>query len=98
MLWQMLLLALGFVVLIKGADWLVSGAATLARKQGAPELTVGLTIVAFGTSAPELVVNTVAAFQGHCRPDHAIERSVEHRLERNTPVISRHPHIFRAGQ
>ena len=62
---QILLLALGFGVLIKGADWLVDGAAVLARKYNISELAIGLTIVAFGTSMPELVVNTFAAYQSH---------------------------------
>lgn len=60
---QIILLALGFGVLIKGADWLVDGAAALARKYKISELAIGLTIVAFGTSMPELVVNTFAAYQ-----------------------------------
>lgn len=59
------LVIVGFVLLIKGANWLVSGASMLARQNNVPDLVVGLTIVAFGTSAPELVVNLVAAYEGH---------------------------------
>src|SRR5690606_34210473 len=59
------LIILGFVFLIKGADWMVSGATLLAKKNKIPDLAIGLTIVAFGTSAPELVVNTVASYQDH---------------------------------
>lgn len=59
------LLLIGFVVLIKGADWLVIGASSLARKHNVSDLAIGLTVVAFGTSAPELVVNVFAAIQGH---------------------------------
>lgn len=62
---QIVLLIAGFVLLLKGANWLIEGAASLARKYRVPELTIGLTIVAFGTSAPELVVNTFAAAQGN---------------------------------
>lgn len=62
---QIGLLVLGFLVLIKGADWLVDGATALARKHNVSDLAIGLTVVAFGTSAPELVVNTFASFQGH---------------------------------
>lgn len=62
---SILLLLLGFVVLIKGADWLVDGASALARKHKIPELAIGLTVVAFGTSMPEFVVNTFAAYQSH---------------------------------
>ncbi|MGM0549822.1 MAG: calcium/sodium antiporter [Bacteroidota bacterium] len=58
-----LLLVVGFLGLIKGADLLVSGSSSLARKYHVPDLTIGLTIVAFGTSAPELVVNVVASLQ-----------------------------------
>jgi cation:H+ antiporter len=56
-----LLLILGFALLIKGADWLVTGASSLAKKYKVSELVIGLTIVAFGTSAPELVVNIIAS-------------------------------------
>jgi len=65
MIIQILLLILGFVVLIKGADWLVDGGSSLARKYNISELAIGLTVVAFGTSMPELVVNSFAAYQSH---------------------------------
>lgn len=61
MLIHFLLFILGFVLVIKGADWLVNGSVSLARKLNVSELAIGLTIVAFGTSAPELVVNIVAS-------------------------------------
>lgn len=54
------LLVVGFVVLIKGADWLVNGSSNLARLYGVSELVIGLTVVAFGTSTPELIVNVLA--------------------------------------
>ncbi len=60
-----ILLIIGFVILIKGADWLVQGGTSLARKYHISELAIGLTIVAFGTSMPELVVNVFAAYQSH---------------------------------
>jgi len=62
---SIILILLGFGFLIKGADFLVNGASSLAKKNNIPDLAIGLTIVAFGTSAPELVVNTVASFEGH---------------------------------
>ncbi len=65
MILQVILLLVGFVVLVKGADWLVNGSSSLARKYKVSDLTIGLTIVAFGTSAPELVVNTIASYQNH---------------------------------
>ena len=65
MLLQIGLLVLGFAVLIKGADWLVNGASSLAKKHNVSDLAIGLTVVAFGTSAPELVVNVFASIQGH---------------------------------
>ena len=63
MLINSLLLATGLAVLIKGADWMVSGASALAKKYHVSDLVIGLTIVAFGTSAPELVVNVIASTQ-----------------------------------
>ena len=65
MVLQIGLLVIGFVVLIKGADWLVNGASSLAKKHNVSDLAIGLTVVAFGTSAPELVVNVFASIQGH---------------------------------
>lgn len=61
---QLVLLAVGFVMLIKGADWFVDGAAGIAGKLGIPQLVIGLTIVAMGTSAPEAAVSLSAAFKG----------------------------------
>ena len=58
------LLVIGFVILIKGADFLVSGASSIAKKFGISSLVIGLTIVAFGTSAPELFVNILSAMKG----------------------------------
>jgi cation:H+ antiporter len=58
---NILLLIFGFALLIKGADWLVNGASSLAKKYNVSELVIGLTIVAFGTSTPELVVNIIAS-------------------------------------
>ena len=59
-----ILFVLGFIVLIKGADLLVDGASSIARKFRISPLVIGLTIVAFGTSAPELVVNIFASASG----------------------------------
>jgi len=62
---EIVFLIIGFLVLIKGADWLVNGASNLAKKSNISDLAIGLTIVAFGTSAPELVVNAFASYQEH---------------------------------
>lgn len=59
-----LLLVIGFVLLVKGADFFVSGSSNIAKKFGIPEVVIGLTIVAFGTSAPELAVSTTASLSG----------------------------------
>ena len=56
-----LLFVVGFVLLIKGADWLVAGSATIAKKNNVSNLVVGLTIVSMGTSMPELIVNVLAS-------------------------------------
>ena len=61
---QILLLIVGFVCLVKGADIFVGGSSALARKFNVPGLIIGLTIVALGTSAPEMAVSTVTAIQG----------------------------------
>lgn len=61
---QILLLAVGFVMLIKGSDWFVDGSSGIATKFGIPQLVIGLTIVAMGTSAPEAAVSISAAFSG----------------------------------
>lgn len=62
---QFALLILGFVMLMKGADWFVEGASQLADRFGIPQLVIGLTIVAMGTSAPEAAVSVSAALQGN---------------------------------
>lgn len=61
---QFVLLAVGFALLMKGADWFVDGASKVADKFGIPHLVIGLTIVAFGTSAPEAAVSISAALKG----------------------------------
>ena len=62
---QLVLLAVGFFMLVKGADWFVDGTSGIARKLGIPQLVVGLTIVAMGTSAPEAAVSVTAALKGN---------------------------------
>ena len=57
-------LLVGFVFLVKGADWFVDGAAGIAEKLHVPTLIIGLTIVSFGTSAPELATSIISAAQG----------------------------------
>ena len=64
MILNVVLLLIGFVALIKGADWFVDGSASLAKIFRVPSLIIGLTIVALGTSAPELAVSSTAALQG----------------------------------
>ena len=61
---QFLLLAVGFVFLIKGADWLVDGASSVASNFKVSKLLIGLTIVAFGTGAPELAVSFSSLING----------------------------------
>lgn len=60
-----LILIIGFILLIKGADIFVDGAAKIAKKFGIPAIIVGLTIVSLGTSAPELAVSLIASFEGN---------------------------------
>ncbi len=61
---QLLLLAIGFVLLVKGADWFVDGTSGIATRLKIPQLVIGLTIVAMGTSAPEAAVSITAALKG----------------------------------
>lgn len=61
---QFLLLVVGFIMLIKGADWFVEGASKIADRFGIPQLIIGLTIVAMGTSAPEAAVSIASALKG----------------------------------
>ena len=63
MIFSLLLLAVGFVMLVKGADWFVDGASGIAARLGIPQLVIGLTIVAMGTSAPEAAVSITAALK-----------------------------------
>ena len=64
MLKSVIFLLVGFFLLVKGADWFVEGASSIARRLRIPSLIIGLTIVAFGTSAPELAVSITAAVKG----------------------------------
>lgn len=58
------LFALGFGLLIKGADWLVAGASAIAKKYRVSDMVIGLTIISLGTSMPELIVNILASLNG----------------------------------
>jgi len=60
-----ILFALGFVALVKGADWLVTGSSAIAKRLGISDFVIGLTIVSVGTSAPELIVNVMASINGN---------------------------------
>jgi len=57
---NIVLITVGFVLLIKGADFLVNGASSLAKRFNVSDIAIGLTVVAMGTSMPELVVNMIA--------------------------------------
>ena len=61
---QVILLIVGFVMLVKGADWFVEGASKISDRFGIPQLVIGLTIVAMGTSAPEAAISITAALKG----------------------------------
>ena len=65
MLLSIILIVVGFVLLIKGADFLVEGSSSIAKKFHIPEIVVGLTIVSIGTSMPELFVSVTSALEGH---------------------------------
>lgn len=65
MLLSGVLIIIGFVLLIKGADFLVEGASSVAKKFNIPEIIIGLTIVSIGTSMPELFVSITSALEGY---------------------------------
>lgn len=65
MLISIVLVIVGFLLLIKGADFLVEGSSAVAKRFKIPEMIIGLTIVAMGTSMPELVVSLTSALEGH---------------------------------
>ena len=65
MLLNVLLIIIGFILLIKGADFLVSGSSKIAKKFHIPEIIIGLTIVSIGTSMPELFVSITSAVEGY---------------------------------
>jgi cation:H+ antiporter len=67
---SIILIALGFVLLIKGADFLVDGASNIAKKFHIPEIIIGLTVISIGTSMPELFVSITSAIDGY--PDMAM--------------------------
>lgn len=62
---SILFILFGFILLIKGADYLVEGSSNIAKKFHIPEIIIGLTIVSIGTSMPELFVSTTSAINGH---------------------------------
>ena len=64
MILSIVLLVVGFVLLVYGADKLVEAASSIAFRLSIPNIVIGLTVVAFGTSAPELAVNIIAALNG----------------------------------
>lgn len=64
MLLQIVILLVGLTLILLGANWLVDGSSSVARRFGISEFVIGLTIVGIGTSAPEMVVSFLSAFQG----------------------------------
>lgn len=64
MLVTIAILVVSLVMVVTGADFLVDGASSIARKSGVSDFVIGLTIVGFGTSCPELVVSLTGAIQG----------------------------------
>ena len=65
MIWEIILIVIGFIFLVKGADLLVKAATSIAKKFGLSEMLIGLTIVAIGTSLPEIFITITSAIDGH---------------------------------
>lgn len=75
---NIVLLVLGVIIVLKGADWLTDGAVNIATRFGVSQMVIGLTIVAMGTSMPEFCVSMVSALKG--TPDLAVGN-----------VVAKHP-------
>ena len=67
---EILILVIGFVLLIKGADYFVEGSSSVARRLKVPSLIIGMTIVAMGTSLPECAVSVTASLAGNRKNSH----------------------------
>ena len=65
MLLQIFIFLVGLFFIVKGADWLVDGSSSVAKRLGISDFVIGLTIVGMGTSAPEMVVSFIGAIQGN---------------------------------
>lgn len=65
MMWSVVMLLIGFVLLIKGADFFVDGSSSIAKQLNVPSMIIGMTIVAMGTSLPELAVSATASVAGN---------------------------------
>lgn len=65
MIWEIVLIVIGFILLVKGADLLVKAATSIAKKFGLSEMLIGLTVVAIGTSLPEIFITITSAVEGH---------------------------------
>lgn len=65
MLVPVLLFILGLIMLIKGGDWFVDGAVSVAHRFHLPELLIGATVVSIGTTLPEVMVSATSAVSGH---------------------------------
>ena len=65
MIIQTIFIIIGFLLLIKGADFLVKGGSNIAKRFHIPEIVIGLTIVSIGTSMPELFISVTSALNGY---------------------------------
>ena len=91
-MWTYILFLLGFVLLIKGADLLVDGASSIAKRLGISDIVIGLTIVSLGTSAPELLVNEVIdAFKTRYDVTVSVVQTATENVEFKVPRVLRTP-------
>ena len=89
-----ILFVIGFVLLIKGADFLVDGASAIARRFKVSDLVIGLTVVAFGTSTPELFVNILASAKGN-KPVLSLETLYLKLIDYLVPIALGGKHTFK---
>ena len=79
MLWAVVLLVVGFVLLIKGADFFVEGSSSVAKMLKVPSIIIGLTIVAMGTSLPETAVRSSLTRRKKCCAFRNVRSVLRHR-------------------
>ena len=86
---QIFILLAGLLLILFGANWLVDGSSSIAKRFGISEFVIGLTIVGIGTSSPEMVVSFMSSFQG--KADMAIGNIVGSNIFNTLMILDKEP-------